>query len=58
LSEANRFVWPGPDLRPMPRGGAASTALGHLPYGFFEDIRLKFITAIRARRAALVPRSE
>jgi hypothetical protein len=58
LSEANRFIWPGPDLRPAQRGDAASIAYGQLPYALFEQIRQKFIAAIRARRAGVVPRSE
>jgi hypothetical protein len=58
LSEANRFDWPGPDLRPAPGGGAESVALGHLPFGLFEAIRLKFLAVIRARRMMPVPRSE
>ncbi len=57
LSEANRFVWPGPDLRPGRRGDAASVAYGQLPYALFETIRLKFLAAIRARRAGVVPRN-
>jgi hypothetical protein len=28
LTEANRFVWPGPDLRPLHPGDAASVAYG------------------------------
>ncbi len=58
LSEANRFVWPGPDLRPARPGDAASVAHGQLPYALFETIRRKFIAAVRARRAGIVPRSE
>ena len=58
LSEANRFVWPGPDLRPARPGDAASVAYGQLPYALFETIRKKFIAAVRARRAGVVPRSE
>jgi hypothetical protein len=58
LSEANRFVWPGPDLRPARRGDAASIAYGQLPYALFEAIRQKFIAAVRARRSGIVPRSE
>jgi hypothetical protein len=58
LSEANRFLWPGPDLRPARRGDAQSVAYGQLPYALFEEIRQKFIAAIRARRAGLVSRSE
>ncbi len=48
LAEANRFTWPGPDLRPLRRGDAESTAYGPLPYGLFEEIRMKFIAALRS----------
>jgi hypothetical protein len=58
LSEANRFLWPGPDLSPVRQGDARTVAYGQLPYAFFEEIRQKFIAAIRARRAGVVPRSE
>jgi hypothetical protein len=58
LSEANRFLWPGPDLRLARRGDAQSVAYGQLPYALFEEIRQKFIVAIRARRAGVVSRSE
>ena len=57
LTEANRFLWPGPDLRPARPGDAASIAYGLLPFRLFETIRQKFIAAIRARRARVVPRS-
>lgn len=58
LSEANRFIWPGPDLRPLRLGDAASVAFGLLPYSLFETIRRKFMAAIQARRSGLVRRSE
>jgi hypothetical protein len=58
LSEANRFVWPGPDLRPATPGDAKSVVYGSLPYGLFEDIRLKFLDALKARAARTVPRTE
>jgi uncharacterized protein YifN (PemK superfamily) len=58
LTEANRFAWPGPDLRPSTPGDASSVAHGLLPYALFEDIRLKFIRALRARTAKAVPRTE
>ncbi len=57
LAEANRFVWPGPDLRPLTPGDASSAAYGLLPYALFEDIRLKFIVALKARAARTVPRT-
>jgi hypothetical protein len=58
LSEANRFLWPGPDLRPLPGADASSAALGLLPYKFAEEIRLRFLAQIKARRAHLVTRTE
>jgi len=58
LTEANRFAWPGPDLRPSKKGDSASVAYGLLPYGLFEDIRLRFLAALRARRAQAVVRTE
>jgi len=57
LTEANRFAWPGPDLRPLKPGDAASVAFGPLPYALFEDIRQKFLAALRARTSRTVPRS-
>jgi hypothetical protein len=53
LSEANRFLWPGPDMRPARQADAKSVAYGQLPYTLFEEIRRKFIAAIRVRRAGL-----
>ena len=58
LTEANRFIWPGPDLRPTTPGDSASIGYGPLPFVLFEDIRIKFIAAIKARRASVVPRTE
>lgn len=58
LSEANRFIWPGPDLRPARRGDAGSVAYGALPFGLFEQVRRKFLAAVKARRAHAVPRTE
>jgi hypothetical protein len=58
LTEANRFIWPGPDLRPFTQGDSASVCYGPLPFALFEEIRTKFIAPIRARRASIVPRSQ
>ena len=58
LTEANRFVWPGPDLRPSTPGDAGSVVYGPLPYALFEDIRLKFIAALKERAVRAEPRTE
>lgn len=58
LSEANSFVWPGPDLRPRDIGVPATVAYGLLPYRLIEEIRLRFIAAIKAKRATMVERTD
>jgi hypothetical protein len=39
LSEANDFIWPGPDLRPAIAGDASSVAYGFLPPKFMDAIK-------------------
>ncbi|WP_247882459.1 hypothetical protein [Azospirillum sp. TSA2s] len=58
LTEANRFVWPGPDLRPARPDDAGSVAYGLLPARFFNDLRQKFIALVKARRAGAVRRTD
>ncbi len=58
LTEANRFTWPGPDLQPSKPGDAQSGAYGPLPYGLFEQIRLRFIDLLKASVATTVTRTE
>lgn len=58
LTEANRFIWPGPDLRVTQAGDMASVAYGLLPRTFFKEVTVKFLEVIRARRASVVRRTE
>ena len=58
LTEANRFIWPGPDLRPAVAGDMASIAYGLLPRAFFLQLRERFIAVLKAGGAGSVPRSE
>ena len=58
LTEANDFVWPGPDLRPARRADPASVAFGFLPPKLFRAVRERLIERYRAGRLAAVPRSE
>ena len=58
LTEANRFLWPGPDLRPRNAGDPGGVAYGALPAKLFEDIRRKFIALLKERRARATSRSE
>ncbi len=57
VTDANRFIWPGPDLRPSRPGDAASVAYGMLPATVYEELVGKFIKAVEARLAAAVPRT-
>jgi hypothetical protein len=58
VTEANRFVWPGPDLRPRTPGDAGSVAYGLLPAQLFEAVREKLAVAIERRLARAVRRTE
>ncbi len=57
LTEANRFVWPGPDLRPAIPGDATSVLYGELPGNFFRKVRERWL-ALSTSRRAVVPRAE
>jgi hypothetical protein len=57
LTEANDFIWPGPDLRPKTiSGDATDIAYGPLPRTLFEQMRDRFVAKLEARRAKLVAR--
>lgn len=54
ITEANRFTWPGPDLRPMNSG---AVVYGELPADLFRKVREKWL-ALSASRRSVVPRTE
>jgi hypothetical protein len=58
FGEANRFVWPGPDLRFLPGGDLSTVAYGMLPPNFFHALRDRYLSAIRAHRSTSVSRTE
>lgn len=58
LTELNEFIWPGPDLRPLPGEGAASIAFGFLPPGLFRIVRERFLAIYKAKRLSRVPRTK
>ena len=47
ITEANEFMWPGPDLRPIPGGDASSIAYGPLPPRLFAHVRDKLLARHR-----------
>lgn len=56
LTDANRFIWPGPDLRPRIPGDPGSVAYGMLPAALFRQVREKLAAAVAARLTAAVRR--
>jgi hypothetical protein len=57
LSEANDFIWPGPDLRPAVNGDPASVAYGMLPPGFMAVLRGR-LAQRRREKLAVTRRTE
>jgi hypothetical protein len=57
LTEANRFTWPGPDLRIL-NGDSGSVAYGLLPRALFNEVITKFLSLLKKRNPDLVRRSE
>jgi len=58
LSEANDFIWPGPDLRPAVNGDPASVAYGMLPPGFMKVLRERLLARWREKRPAVTRRTK
>jgi hypothetical protein len=56
-SEINRFVWPGPDLRPIP-GRSGAIAYGTLPPRLFQQIKERLLSLAEARSLRAVARSQ
>jgi hypothetical protein len=51
VTEANRFTWPGPDLRTTKLGGQASIVYGELPGDLFRRVRETWLACSAARRS-------
>jgi hypothetical protein len=58
VSEANDFVWPGPDLRAVPGKGLESVAHGFLPPKLLRAVQELLAERYRVHRRIAVIRSE
>jgi hypothetical protein len=58
FSEANDFVWPGPDLRPLPGADASTVAYGFLPPGFVRVLRERLLRRWHEKRLTAITRTE
>jgi hypothetical protein len=54
ITEANEFIWPGPDLRPVPGRELSTVAYGALPPRFFAHVRDKFLERDQREKTAQV----
>lgn len=57
LTEGNSFVWPGPDIRPVPGKQPPTIYYGPLPPGLFSAIVNRLLTLAKARHVRDVPRT-
>lgn len=58
VNEVNRFVWPGPDLRPVSREQPDRFDYGMLPPGLFRQVRTMLMACARAQRLRMIPRTD
>lgn len=58
VAEANRFRWPGPDLRLGPSGDTPSMVFGLLPRGLFNSVREKLARVIQEQSIHIVTRTQ
>jgi hypothetical protein len=54
LTESNRFVWPGPDIRPVQ---SDSGYYGPLPPALLDEVKRKFVALARRQEHRVTPRS-
>ncbi len=58
ITESNQFVWPGPDLRPIPGRSEFTIDYGPLPGRFFAQVSDRFLEHDRRAKASRVKRTE
>lgn len=57
ISEVNRFIWPGPDIRPISPDKPDTFAYGFLPEDLLTSIRDRMVAWHRTRRVSVIPRA-
>jgi hypothetical protein len=58
LTEANDFIWPGPDLRPAPGRDLSTVGYGFLPPRFMRVLRERLERRWREQRTRAVNRTQ
>lgn len=57
-TEANVFVWPGPDIRPVPGRRPATAIYGRVPDSLLKRAALSYLSNRRLQRSRNVMRTE
>src|SRR5579862_1887585 len=58
ITEANEFLWPGPDHRPVPGGDQSTIAYGPLPPRFSAHVRDSFLERDQLEKSSRIRRTE
>lgn len=56
VTEINRFIWPGPDLRPVSRHRPGDFAYGYLPPRLFSKLKQSVLALAHAMKLKAVRR--
>jgi hypothetical protein len=56
--ELNRFIWPGPDIRPIRGRGDLSPFHGKIPAKLFEQVRTKLAQVAHGGRLKVTKRTD
>jgi hypothetical protein len=58
VTETNDFIWPGPDMRPIPGIQPSQFHYGMLPPRFFAHLRDRILRAYKLRSLTRITRSD
>ncbi len=56
-TEANAFIWPGPDVRPVPRRKPRTIVYGRVPHGLLAQVARSYLANRERQRSRVVPRT-
>lgn len=57
-TEANAFIWPGPDVRPVPGRTPGTVIYGRVPDSLLRQVARSYLANREKQRSRLVPRTE
>jgi hypothetical protein len=57
-TEANAFIWPGPDIRPVPGRSPTTVIYGLVPNGLLRQVARSYLANRDRQRSRVVPRTE